>query len=186
MGEIHYMISEAAKNVGVESHVLRYWEEELNLPIERTEMGHRYYTEDNIQLFECIKKLKEEGVLLKELRLLIPEIIKAKAEFQLKKQAAHNRHKQEQKTRHQSKGNIEEILLKVLQENNGVLEQNVCDLVTESLKKEMSYLLDAKDQLEENRYKQLDSLIRQQQVNRKELARVGVNGRVKQLLGMPI
>ena len=31
MGDVHYMISEAAKHVGVESHVLRYWEEELDL-----------------------------------------------------------------------------------------------------------------------------------------------------------
>lgn len=31
MGEVHYMISEAAKRVGVEAHVLRYWEEELDL-----------------------------------------------------------------------------------------------------------------------------------------------------------
>ena len=43
MGEVRYMISEAAKQVHVESHVLRYWEEELNLKIGRTEMGHRYY-----------------------------------------------------------------------------------------------------------------------------------------------
>ena len=44
MGDVHYMISEAAKQVGVESHVLRYWEEELELEISRNEMGHRYYT----------------------------------------------------------------------------------------------------------------------------------------------
>ena len=45
MGDVHYMISEAAKHVGVESHVLRYWEEELDLPIGRTETalyGRRY------------------------------------------------------------------------------------------------------------------------------------------------
>ena len=42
MGEVHYMISEAAKRVNVETHVLRYWEEELSLSIGRTEMGHRY------------------------------------------------------------------------------------------------------------------------------------------------
>ena len=61
MGDVHYMISEAAKHVGVESHVLRYWEEELDLPIGRTEMGHRHYTEEDIQLFSCIKELKEQG-----------------------------------------------------------------------------------------------------------------------------
>ena len=51
MGEVRFMISEAAKQVNVESHVLRYWEEELDLTIGRTEMGHRYYTKDDIQRF---------------------------------------------------------------------------------------------------------------------------------------
>jgi putative transcriptional regulator len=31
-------------------------------------MGHRYYTEDDIRLFNCIKELKEQGMLLKELK----------------------------------------------------------------------------------------------------------------------
>lgn len=74
MGEVRFMISEAAKKVRVESHVLRYWEEELNLEIGRTEMGHRYYTKDDVQLFRCIKKLKDEGMLLKDLKPLIPEL----------------------------------------------------------------------------------------------------------------
>ena len=74
MGEVRFMISEAAKQVKVEAHVLRYWEEELDLTIGRTEMGHRYYTKDDIQLFRCIKKLKDEGMLLKDLKPLIPEL----------------------------------------------------------------------------------------------------------------
>ena len=49
MGEVRFMISEAAKQVDVESHVLRYWEEELGLKIGRTEMGHRYYTDDDMK-----------------------------------------------------------------------------------------------------------------------------------------
>ena len=43
MGEKRYIISDASKMLGVESHVLRYWEEELNVSIPRNEMGHRYY-----------------------------------------------------------------------------------------------------------------------------------------------
>ena len=74
MGEVRYMISEAAKKVQVESHVLRYWEEELGLEIGRTDMGHRYYTEDDIQLFLCIQKLKNEGMLLRDLKPMIPEL----------------------------------------------------------------------------------------------------------------
>lgn len=79
MGDVHYMISEAAKHVGVESHVLRYWEEELDLPIGRTEMGHRHYTEEDIQLFSCIKELKEQGLLLKEIKQLLPDMLRTKA-----------------------------------------------------------------------------------------------------------
>ena len=41
MKETRYLISETAKLVQVEPHVLRYWEEELGLSIKRNEMGHR-------------------------------------------------------------------------------------------------------------------------------------------------
>ena len=33
MSETHYLISDASKKVDVESHVLRYWEEELEMNI---------------------------------------------------------------------------------------------------------------------------------------------------------
>ena len=85
MGEVHYMISEAAKRVNVETHVLRYWEEELSLSIGRTEMGHRYYTEDDIQLFCCIKELKEQGIQLKELKGLIPDMLRTRDNLNFKK-----------------------------------------------------------------------------------------------------
>ena len=57
MEEVRYMISDAANLLHVESHVLRYWEEELELEVPRNEMGHRYYTEENIRQFEQIRKL---------------------------------------------------------------------------------------------------------------------------------
>lgn len=43
MKENKYTISEAARLLSVENHVLRYWEEELELKIPRNELGHRYY-----------------------------------------------------------------------------------------------------------------------------------------------
>lgn len=46
MEKVRYMISDAAALAGVETHVLRYWEEELDLTIPRNEMGHRYYTRE--------------------------------------------------------------------------------------------------------------------------------------------
>ena len=51
MEEVRYMISDAANLLHMESHVLRYWEEELDLKIPRNEMGHRYYTKENLQQF---------------------------------------------------------------------------------------------------------------------------------------
>ncbi len=66
-----YMISDAAKNVKVEAHVLRYWEEELKLPVKRNEMGHRFYTEEDIKLFRRVKDLKDQGLQLKAIRNLL-------------------------------------------------------------------------------------------------------------------
>ena len=76
MEERHYLISDAAKMVAVEAHVLRYWEEELDLPIARTELGHRYYTRENIDVFKSVKRLKEEGLQLKAIRVLLQETAK--------------------------------------------------------------------------------------------------------------
>ncbi len=69
--EERYLISETAKLVGVESHVLRYWEEELKLPIRRNELGHRYYTKEDVEQFREIRKLKEQGLQLKAIRTVL-------------------------------------------------------------------------------------------------------------------
>ena len=67
------MISDAASIVDVETHVLRYWEEELELDIPRNEMGHRYYTKENINQFQKIKELKALGYQLRTIKSLIHE-----------------------------------------------------------------------------------------------------------------
>ena len=152
MGEVRYMISEASKRVNVETHVLRHWEEELGLEIGRTERGHRYYTEENVRLFNCIKELKEQGMLLKELKELIPDILKAKAKLNAKK----GKNVQEEEKP------LSELQIALL-ENNQILK--------EAIIKEMSYLFQTQEMQEEERYKKLDHLIRQQQSYRKEYAR---------------
>ena len=72
MEETIYSVSQAVKFLGIQSHVLRYWEEELLLPIKRNEMGHRYYTRWDIQVFLSIKELKKRGYSLKEIGELTP------------------------------------------------------------------------------------------------------------------
>lgn len=68
MEEMRYTISDAAKMVKVESHVLRYWEDELSLEIPRNEMGHRYYTQREIDIFCQIRALKDRGFQLKSIK----------------------------------------------------------------------------------------------------------------------
>lgn len=61
-----YKIGQAAKEIGVKTYVLRFWEgefEELE-PI-RTESGQRLYTEDHLELVREIKRLLyDEGLTI--------------------------------------------------------------------------------------------------------------------------
>lgn len=157
MGDVHYMISEASKQVNVEPHALRYWEDELSLTIGRTEMGHRYYTKDDIQLFRCIKELKEQGMVLKDLKELIPDMLEAKQELRKRREK-----ELLQETEAIPEGELETLLRKALTENNQVL--------TEKLLKGMDMLLQIQEQQEEERYRKLDFAIRQQQTMRKNTA----------------
>lgn len=74
MTDTYYMISEASKLVHVESHVLRYWEEELGLDIPRNELGHRIYSQEHIRLFRIVKILKEKGYQLRAVKELLPHL----------------------------------------------------------------------------------------------------------------
>ena len=196
MGEVHYLISETAKRVGVESHALRHWEEELSLPIGRTEMGHRYYTEEDIQLFSCIKELKEQGILLKEIKELLPDILHTKALLKSKKEiptsadtvsVANTVSSAEVITSQSGLADFQAFLGTTLQnvitENNKILEENISRNVSEQIAKEMDLMLSAKERLEEDRFRKLDHLIRQQQTIRKETSRSTVSRYLRRFLG---
>ncbi|HJA64918.1 MAG TPA: helix-turn-helix domain-containing protein [Candidatus Mediterraneibacter cottocaccae] len=193
MGEVRFMISEAAKQVHVESHVLRYWEEELGLTIGRTEMGHRYYTEDDIQLFRCIKKLKDEGMLLKDLKPLIPELKETRLKLKESSKDAKSAPEQSAPKSNtvpgasavpepaassevviplrqldQVKAIIGEVVSEVVTGNNEVLKKDISSAVTADVMKEMDFLLQAKERQQEEHFRKLDCLIRQQQASRRE------------------
>ena len=44
------------------------------MDIPRNELGHRYYTENHLLVFERIKRLKEAGYLLKAIKLILPRL----------------------------------------------------------------------------------------------------------------
>lgn len=231
MEEKHYMISDAAKLVDVESHVLRYWEEELKIEIPRNEMGHRYYTDTYIKLFKEIKCLKEQGFLLKAIKTLMPELMEGKTfsgadsqtisiamtgenqeqeqvEVQVetppdmtagqaiqnamaKAVAVQNSMKnvpaqsgvqamsklEEQETSLAGEEKIEQfrmilggIVSQAIEDNNEVLGKEVSSRVSDSVIKEMDYLLRLKEEREEERYKKFDEILRNYQRGNKEAA----------------
>ena len=56
--KLFYKIGEASEIVGVETHVLRYWETEFSFLIPRkTKSGQRIYTKKDIDLILQIKRL---------------------------------------------------------------------------------------------------------------------------------
>lgn len=219
MGEVRFMISEAAKQVDVESHVLRYWEEELGLKIGRTEMGHRYYTNDDIQLFRCIKKLKDEGMLLRELKPLIPELKETRLKIKsggISKETAASAPSPAPvpgappvsapysspasplastpvsapesgdvmiplKNVEQMRALVGDVFREALSENNTVLKKDISSTVTADVVHEMDFLLQAKERQQEEHFRRLDSLIRQQQATRKESAKGGAIMRLRKI-----
>ena len=74
MNETRYMISDTSRQLKVEPHVLRYWEDELDMKIKRNEMGHRYYTVDDIRVLQTVREMKDQGFQLKAIKQILPEL----------------------------------------------------------------------------------------------------------------
>ena len=185
MSETRYMISDMAKEVHVESHVLRYWEEELDIGVSRTELGHRYYTEEDIRLFRKIKELKERGLQLKAIKVLVPELKKKEAESLEKEDTAGEKiivlekkksEKEQAETLpaigpdpdklKQFESIVTGIFRQVVQDNNVELEGRI----TDSVVKEMNVLMQIREEREEERFRRLDETIRTYQKNRQLVA----------------
>ena len=188
MDEVHYLISDASKKVDVEAHVLRYWEEELELDIPRNEMGHRYYTDLHIRLFKQVKNLKEKGFQLKAIKHALNQVLKkdGKAQTELSDEilerdmnAALNEFKEEdgntslstmksdgvsvvamEEKMEQFQQIMNLIIGRALEVNNEKLSQDISSLVNDKMGKELEFLLQASDQKEEERFRQLDETLR--------------------------
>ena len=163
MDQIRYMISDAAKLVEVESHVLRYWEEELELPIARNEMGHRYYTEDDIQLLKHIKKLKERGYQLKAIKMdisengeLIPREEVQLQELPREKTEVINSNAEKMK---QFQSILSKALGQALRENQETLSKELGGKVADQVTKEINYQFRAQEEAQEAYFRKLDERI---------------------------
>lgn len=174
MEKVRYMISDAADMVHVETHVLRYWEEELDLVIPRNEMGHRYYTRDNIKEFQQIKDWKEQGYQLKAIRMMLHkgklENVEEEAETwyvntmdvpqPVKVTAPERKALSPEERMSQFRELMSDIVGQAIANNNEALSQSIGKDVQEMVIKEMNYLMREQDAAQEERYKKLDAAIR--------------------------
>ena len=168
MDNKRYIISEAAAKTGLEPHVLRYWEEELGIEIERNELGHRYYSAEQLELLSRVKEMKKRGFQLKAIKsellgsneLMMPEVTTVERVPQVSS---------EDKLE-QFRAIIGGIVTQALRENNIVLGGEISDTVSTKVLKEMDYLMRMREEAEEERYKKLDETIRSCQRSNKEAA----------------
>ena len=171
MEKVRYMISDAAEMVHVESHVLRYWEEELELTIPRNEMGHRYYTRENIKEFQKIKELKDQGYQLKAIRGILHSdhskdvfVALAQTTSQNKDRVTESKENTKQLTPEERMSQFREIMSDIvghaIAQNNEELSQNIGKEVEERILKEMNYLMREQDSAQEERFKKLNEAIR--------------------------
>ena len=200
MEETRYIISDASKLVDVEQHTLRYWEDELKLDVERSALGHRQYSEEDISTFRKIKALKEQGFQLKAIKMILPDIDKMEtldpaSLLKLKEQINGDEMREEEFVNNkrnelvtgastntmnlstassdrtgQFRMIMKDIMSDALKENNIELSDTVSMNVTNSVIKEMDYMMRMKEEREEERYKQFDKLLREYQSSRSHSA----------------
>ena len=231
MSDSIYVISQVVEKTNIKSHTIRYWEDELNLTINRNNMGHRCYSEENIQLFLKIKELKDLGYQLKAIKLLLPDIkklddldhvgiLKLKEEMNLRAMGIHVPNHTEMTTDAEAGGDktnasdehalsemvednkrslaikpnttekmnqfqsiMKRIMLDAVRENNADITEAVTEKVTDSVVKEMDYLLRIREDREEERFKKLDETIRGVQKSRQEVAATLSKRKKKRLFG---
>lgn len=189
-----YMISDAAKQVQVEAHVLRYWEEELEMPAKRNEMGHRYYTEEDIKQFQKIKELKEQGLQLKAIRHILKSgglqgdvgkrhvVMVKKGEFLPVPESDIT---VAEETREQKNMRLQQLLKEMIVEAVQSSNQELCQEIKESLLKELDYQFRLQEEREdireeerinrqEEHYRQLDEMLRARNTRRKKERRTKI------------
>ncbi len=189
--EKRYSISDASRQVEVENHVLRYWEEELGLPIERNTKGHRFYKESDIVTLKTVKDLKEQGFQLRAIKLLMPDIGRVrrmqpqelyKLREELNQRVQNEEERKEENTVvdiHMAKRNgtptrksneekmkqfekmLRHMITHIMEENKKESEERICEAVSTRLLKEMDYVMRKREENQDKQIKLLQEILNQ-------------------------
>lgn len=176
-------IKEAAEQLKVEPHVLRYWEDELGLEIKRNNMGHRYYTEQDIRMFREIQKLKQNGLSLKDIKAGIDKRRKdepAKGEVE-SKPVHETADRSDDNSRDkdikvvdfklaQVQAAMNKIVANALRENKDIITTSIKSEITADVMRQFDAVMREKEEKEEARFRKLDEVLRQMQLANAEVA----------------
>lgn len=178
MKHTYFSISDASKKLGVESHVLRYWEEELGLSVPRNEQGHRFYDDDNLATFTYISELREDGYSLQEIRDILsdnsPSYPVQKPKNSIRK---HNSLPENPDKLDKFREIMNSIISQAITDNNEQLASMICTSTSERIMKEMNYLFRTLDEDEETRHKQLEAAIFASVKTKKQIAATKTPGK---------
>jgi DNA-binding transcriptional MerR regulator len=165
-----YTVAETVKLTGVKSYVLRYWEDELSLPIRRNELGHRCYTQDDIQLFLNIKELKNRGLQLRAIHDLLPKLTKKEGMEVIVPEEKDKIHLLEsesiEKEENETRDTLREELLENVQNFKAEPDKKILEF-QEILERLITQELHAQKE-GEDRWRTLDAAIRRQQMAKGE------------------
>ena len=172
MNEACYSISEASQQLNVEAHVLRYWEDELNLKVPRNELGHRFYTESLIATIQRIRDLRQKGCSLKEVRDALERDAIADADITClaEAEAAAGLAEPTEDKLARFQEIMVDIFAEAMQRNSSSLSRNISDQVSDQVVKEVDYLMQLQAEKQETHFRKLDETLRAYQKSQKSRA----------------
>lgn len=176
-----YSIKEAAEVLGVETHALRYWEEELELTINRNVQGRRVYGEEDMKRFAQIMDWKRQGLQLKMIKELIhgedgcdnvegnnrseeedtghriimyrPREMQVKENPELNTERKEEQHLESDFTREEKARRLRELLKQFISESIRESNTELLSVLKEGLLKELDYQFRLQEEREEEREK---------------------------------
>lgn len=203
----YYRISDVASLLNLKSHVIRNWESELGIETPRSDSGYRVYTKETVQLLFSVKKLKDKGFSLKQIRLLLPNMDSIKnaddkaletlrcrlnscqiSEDLPSANQLTNLHINKQ-TSLISTENLEsfreimkDIITDALSENIDALSKEIGGHVSEIVSKEMNYQLIQHENIINDRIKAMENVIKHNSHSHKKKSYLGLRSRFANLV----
>lgn len=179
MQEKRYTIKEASEILALESHTLRYYEDELELTIGRNSMGHRYYSTYDINLFRHIMELREQGLQLKAIKNAIQDLEESaitKANVGISSETMIDITDVNNTKVEQFRLMMKETFVQAIYENQlelrAELNHHIEDKIEKEMKQEIQKMEEMFEEKDEERYRKIDETMREMQKMRRDLIEI--------------